>query len=98
MKLEIAFRPEAEKEFREAISWYARQKKGLGKRFAAAVRQALKRLRSLPRLHSIVISDVRRAIVKGFPYVILYRVTASEIVVLAVFHTKRDPGDWHDRV
>jgi plasmid stabilization system protein ParE len=38
--------------------------------------------------------DVRRAIVQGFPYIIVYRVTAQSIRVVSVFHTSRDPSAW----
>ncbi len=45
-----------------------------------------------------VYGDVRKAVVRRFPYVVLYREDAAEVVVIAVFHTSRDPSIWQARV
>ncbi len=34
---------------------------------------------------------------KRFPYALFYQIEATQVVVLAVFHGKRDPGVWQDR-
>jgi plasmid stabilization system protein ParE len=41
---------------------------------------------------------VRRALVTKFPYVVLYREDQGEIIVIAVFHTSRNPSVWQSRV
>ena len=97
-RLPLVFLPEAEQEFKEAIAWYAKQKKGLGKKFSQAVKQLLKTLQRMPKMHAVVMDDVRMATMKVFPYVIPYRVTADKIIIIAVFHSKRDPSDWQSRV
>jgi plasmid stabilization system protein ParE len=98
MNLRQVIHPEAQKEFDHAVAWHANQKKGLGRRFATEVKNVLKLLRKMPRIHAIVMDDVRRAVVRNFPYVILYRVTDDEIIVISIFHTSRDPGEWQSRV
>ena len=81
-----------------AQAWYAKEHKGLAKRFAKAVRDVLKRLRKMPMIHGVVVKDVRRAIVKGFPYVVIYRVVAKEVIIISIFFTKRNPADWESRI
>jgi plasmid stabilization system protein ParE len=98
MRFRLTLRPEAYEEFREGIAWYAHQKKGLGKRFAAAVHEVLKRLRRMPRIHGFAVDDVRRAIVTGFPYVEYYRVEGKDVIVIAIFYSKRDPAEWQARM
>jgi plasmid stabilization system protein ParE len=98
MKLRLAVLQEAETEFKEAISWYAKQKKGLGTRFAKAVRAKFKSIQKTPTMHAVVMDDVRKATIRDFPYVIPYIVTSEEIVIIAVFHAKRDPKEWQSRV
>jgi len=39
----------------------------------------------------------RRVLVHRFPYQVVYRLTASEILIVAVAHLKRRPGYWKDR-
>jgi hypothetical protein len=52
MRLPVIFLPEAEQEFKEAITWYAKQKKGLGKRFAQVVKRSLKAIQATPNMHA----------------------------------------------
>ena len=89
---------EAKRDFDEAIDWNKKHQKDRGKAFAAEVKRLLKLLRRMPKMHGIVIDDVRRAIVKGSSYVILYRVTDTEVIVISIFHTSRDPSDWQSRI
>jgi plasmid stabilization system protein ParE len=98
MRPPLIFLPEAEQEFKEAVTWYARQKKGLGKKFAQAVKRSLKGVQATPKMHACVVDDVRKATMKVFPYVILYRVTTDNIIIVAVFHAKRDPRVWQERI
>ncbi|NJL41758.1 MAG: type II toxin-antitoxin system RelE/ParE family toxin [Leptolyngbyaceae cyanobacterium SM1_4_3] len=51
----------------------------------------------LPEAYEVVFENVRRAVVRKFPYLILYKVEPNRVVVLAVFHSKRDPKTWQDR-
>ena len=50
-----------------------------------------------PKLHAAVYGDVRKAVVPQFPYIVLYRDDPGEVVVIAVFHTARDPSVWQSR-
>jgi plasmid stabilization system protein ParE len=49
-------------------------------------------------MYRIVRQDVRKAGVKRFPYSIYYRDEPTRIVVLAVFHGRRDPRVWQARI
>jgi toxin ParE1/3/4 len=39
----------------------------------------------------------RRALIPGFPYAIHFAEEPDAIVILAVFHTRRDPSQLRDR-
>jgi hypothetical protein len=56
------------------------------------------RISANPGLHAAIYQDVRKAAVKRFPHVVLYREEPGEVVVIAVFHTARDPSIWQSRV
>jgi plasmid stabilization system protein ParE len=98
MTLPIRFLPEARDEFDRAADWYEHRQAGLGTAFVARVREVLQRISATPQLHAAVYQDVRKAVVKQFPYVVLYREDASEVLVISVFHTARDPSIWQSRV
>jgi plasmid stabilization system protein ParE len=95
MRLPVVLEPEARAEYDDAHARYRRARKGLAPRFRKAVHDRLARLQRTPSIHQVVYPpDVRRALVFGFPYVILYRAMAAEIRVISVFHSSRDPGIW----
>lgn len=98
MSLPVVLRAEAEREFDEAFDWYEGQKAGLGVEFAEAVQVVYDRIAANPLLHQVVFADVRRAVVRRFPYTILYRPHSDRVEVLAVFHSRRDPSIWQARV
>jgi plasmid stabilization system protein ParE len=89
MKRQIILRPEAEAELAEAFRWYEERMSGLGREFLSVARQ--------PEQYAIIHHNVRRALVRKFPYMILFLDCAEQIVVLAVFHAKRIPHRWQKR-
>jgi len=68
---------------------------GLGDRFVAALDELFARLREFPRSAPLVAGyrDVRRAVVRGFPYVVFYRRQPERIDVLRVLHAGRSDAD-----
>jgi toxin ParE1/3/4 len=98
MTFPLRLLPEAKDEFDAAADWYEQQQSGLGVDFVAKVREVFKRIAATPRLHSVVYQDVRKALVKRFPYLVLYREQHGEVIVISVFHAARDPSIWQSRV
>lgn len=97
MRKPILLRPAARAEYDAAGDWYERQQPGLAAAFTTAVQQVFDRIGSQPQLHGVVQRDVRKALVKGFPYCVYYRERPTAVVVLSVFHTSRDPAIWQGR-
>jgi len=97
MSLPVRLLPEAQAEFDAAVDWYEQQA-GLGADFVARVRDVINRVAANPKLHATVYQDVRKAVVTKFPYVVIYREEAGELLVVAVFHTSRDPSVWQSRI
>jgi plasmid stabilization system protein ParE len=98
VSLSIVLRPAAQEEFDEAVDWYEQQSAGLGVEFLNRVEEALDRISATPEPYSIVFQEMRRIVVRKFPYLIYYRVEPEQIVVLAIFHNKREPKTWQSRV
>ena len=96
MSLPVVLTPEAQAEFDDAADWYEQQA-GLGADFTAAVRDVLNRIAAIPRVHQVVYKDIRRAVVRRFPYSVFYRVDPDRVTVIAVFDNRRDPTIWRSR-
>lgn len=97
MTLPIVFRRAARGEFDEAADWYEQRQPGLGARFTAAVQRVIDLIAANPRLHAKVFQDVRKGVVSGFPYNVYYREEPRRVLIIAVFHTSRDPSIWQRR-
>jgi plasmid stabilization system protein ParE len=97
MSLPIVLRPEARAEFDDAFDWYEQQRHGLGMDFVAHVQEVLDRISDTPERYVQVFQDIRRVVVQRFPYSIFYKVEPQQVVVLAVFHSSRNPTIWQAR-
>lgn len=98
MSLPLRLLPEARAEYDEAAKWYEQQQPGLGVDFVAKVREVFTRIAANPKMHAKVYGEVRKAVVKRFPYIVLHQEDPGEVVVISVFHTSRDPAEWQSRV
>lgn len=97
MSLPVVFQPDAQEEMDHAYAWYEGQRPGLGEAFLAAVREVLTRIQEHPEMYEQLYRGLRRGLTRRFPYAIFYRVEANRIVVVAVFHSSRDPQEWQYR-
>ncbi len=96
--MKFAFHPEAEIEFNEAIDYYEEIELGLGYDFAIEVFGTIQRCIFFPKAWAVIEGDIRRSLVKRFPYGILYsEENDNEIYIIAVMHLHRFPDYWKDR-
>jgi len=93
----VVWHPAAADEFVEAVEWYEQQRLGLGSEFAGACHSALVLIRDQPNVFRRVHGDIRRVMLRRFPYAIFYRSRDAELLVLAVMHERRDPHRWRER-
>lgn len=89
--MQVRFTREADAELADARVWYQSQREGLDVELMHRIDEALERIIDNPSAFPIVHRQLRRAIVRKFPFAIFYEVNESEIVVFAVFHSRRNP-------
>ena len=95
--MSFQFHSEAEAEFGEAYFWYENQSRGLGTDFVLCVNEAIERVLRNPKLYAPVQEQIRRTIIRRFPFAIIYEEIESQIWIIAVFHSKRNPTHWQTR-
>ncbi len=96
--MRIEFHPEARVEFTGAVVWYKAEQVALGRRFRHAVDAAIGEAAEHPLRHPILEQDVRRRLVRVFPYSVLYVPEPDHVLILAVMHNHREPGYWRNRI
>ena len=92
-----SFHPEAEDEFNKAIEYYDEIEPGLGYDFAVEVYSTIQRLVAFPKACAVLEGDVRRSLVRRFPYGVLYSEEPEGLFIVAVMNLHRDPDFWKDR-
>ncbi|MEO7726675.1 MAG: type II toxin-antitoxin system RelE/ParE family toxin [Burkholderiales bacterium] len=98
MTLRIVFRRAAKSEYEDAALWYDKQRRGLGEEFILQIEQSLTSAADGPQRYPVVFGNVRRTVARRFPYSVYFRVRSDTLVVIAVFHGRRNPEIWQRRV
>jgi plasmid stabilization system protein ParE len=98
MTLRIVFRRAAKSEFEDAAVWYDEQRTGLGEEFIIEIEQAVANAAAAPQRYPVVFGDIRRTVARRFPFSVYFRVRRNDLVVLAVFHGRRNPIVWQRRL
>jgi toxin ParE1/3/4 len=93
----VRLTPEAEADLAEAHAWYQQRRHGLGDEFLRSVDAALAAMERLPEAYPAVHRDIRRALLRRFPYALFYRLVGGEVLVIGCFHAARDPKSWRTR-
>jgi plasmid stabilization system protein ParE len=96
--VKIEFHPEAYEDMRESARYYEENSPGLGKDFLAAVRETTRQIKRFASAGPLLKGSIRKRLVLGFPFAVLYQIEESNIYVVAVMHQHRRPGYWKDRV
>ncbi len=92
MSLRIVFRGVAKRELIEASIWYENKRAGLASEFMAEIHRCTTLAATNPLQFAVHRRDIRCVVAKRFPYSIYFRAESKTIVILAVFHNKRDPA------
>lgn len=89
----------ASEELIHAVGWYEARRQVLGGAFLDAVAELVTLIETQPEIGSVNRDDpqTRRVLVRRLPYQVVYRLTPTEVVIVAVGHLKRRPGHWRDR-
>lgn len=75
----------------DACLFYESRKTGLGNELEKEIIELLRHIEANPFLFSIKFATMREAVVKRFPFIIVYEILDKDILVVSVFHTKQNP-------
>ncbi len=94
---------EAETELQQAAAYYAARSKPASRRFLRNVIELSRVIGQSPDRFPRVLGPrtshpVRRALVREFPFALVFLALDDHIQILAVCHTRREPGYWLDRL
>jgi len=97
--MNVHYLPLAEDELDEAFSWYQEHREGLGYEFLDEINATVARISVYPEAYLKVEDELRRALVKRFPYGVIYGIDQKKeiVIVVAICHLHREPFYWVER-
>jgi plasmid stabilization system protein ParE len=100
MSFQLIIREGAEADIAGAADWYEAQQAGLGVEFVAEAKRAIRWAASHPLVNRLMRREpeVRRVLMKRFPYRVFYIVRPHAVVVFAVLHGARHEARWKGRL
>ena len=81
-----------------AYCWYEEREIGLGEEFLRAIAARISLILRHPEMFPVALDNVRRAILRRFPYEIFYEVVENDLIVHAAFACSQDPERWKQRL
>lgn len=96
--MKISFHPDAEQELNRAIDYYEDIEPGLGFDLSLEIHATIQRIQEHPKAWAKIDNDIRRSLVRRFPYGVIYFEDKGGILILAVMNLHKEPNYWKDRV
>lgn len=87
----------ASNDIADATAWYALRSTSLAAEFVRAVDVALAEVRRTPERFPRVSSNVRRALLRRFPYSVFFTSHDDTTTIIACLHHRRNPRHWRAR-
>lgn len=81
----------AEDEYFTAFHYYEEQQSGLGDKLEKETDAIMDKLKANPYLFQRKYKHYREALIKRFPYFIVYEIIANSVIIHSFFHAKRNP-------
>lgn len=97
MPLPLVFRRLAQRELDESVDWYHNRDELVGHEFKVEIEHYVNRISANPNQFARIRGNVRRAVLRRFPYSIYFLPEAHKVVILAIFHAKRAPRHLRGR-
>ena len=94
----VRYRKAAQAEVSDIAEYLEARRPGFGRKFIEELRRVEALLRDNPALYQPVNGDIRRAVLRRFPYGVFYVVDGDQVFVLACFHLRRGPRSYLDLI
>jgi toxin ParE1/3/4 len=94
----VYIRPEATQDVARAAGWYESRRVNLGIEFVLEVDAAIDRAAEAPQHYAPLHGQVRRVLLRRFPYNVYFTWRDRQIEIFAVLHQHMAAGAWQGRL
>ncbi len=97
MSYTLFFTDDAREDILEGYKWYEEQREGLGEEFLDNLDATTDNIKEYPLHYQVQHKEQRAALLRRFPYKVIYFIDKEQVVVQAVIRMSRDPQIWQSR-
>jgi len=90
MTYEIVVQSEAIIEIQKVFEWYEQSRPGLGYEMIQEIEESFERLSKHPHNYSATNKRYRKVRINRFPYIIVFEIEDTKVVVIALRHIKQE--------
>jgi len=94
----IDYHPEVENDLNNAFIWNQSLNFSAAIEFQDTINQALKEIVENPLLWPVEMGNIRKKVIKKFPYIIFYEIINEQIYVFVIAAARKKPGYWLNRL
>ena len=94
----IKLHPKAEEDLSDALNYYYDIDQKLEAKFLKYLELTFNKILQFTNLYPYENEVAQKIIVEKFPYIVLYEQYEDIVMILAIFHTKRDSNELISRV
>ena len=93
----LRLHPQAEEDLAKALKYYFEINEALEINFLKYLESTFDKILRFSQMYPFENNFVQKVVLEKFPYIVLYERYEDIIMILAIFHTKRDPQILQDR-
>ncbi len=93
----IELSDEAEFDFECSYNYYNAINQKVADDFLKQIDKSFTSIKKNPLGYSVVYKEVRKSVLKKFPFIVYYKIDLVIIRVIAIFHASRNPEIWKER-
>ena len=96
--MDIRLHPKAEDDLQEALNHYQKIDKNLSDKFLFYIDNTFNKILNFPNIYPYETKTSQKVLMEKFPYIVIYEQYKNIIMILAIFHTSRNPINLDNRV
>lgn len=90
--MNIKLHPKAEDDLKEALDYYVSIDEALKTKFIDDLDVTFSKIGQFPKLYPYETSTTQKVLLHKYPYIVIYEHYQNDIMIIAIFHTKRNPN------
>lgn len=88
----LTIHPDVEREIEVICSWYEQQASGIGPAFVVELTNLISAILRHPEMYPSFEEGYRRALLRRFPYQVLYYLDTNHVLIVSVVHQHMEPS------